>query len=329
MPIPPEWTLSNSTQIANLWSGYGSISRRTYTTPSSTITTILKHISAPQSQVYSESHTRKMLSYSIERNFYTHLAPLLSEAKSCHVARVYQVSSGAIEMEDLSEKFPIERGTLGMEETIVVVEALAEFHALFWGFEWPTVPPPSPSSAANVGKAIWEEGSYWYLRTRSTELSSLSKDWQDIARLIEHKIRIIPQSHRTIIHGDLKSANIVFSSTLKSCAFYDLQYVGYGPGVRDLAKFFISSVRNLDDESEDRLLRLYYDKLSQILNEKGVMAAGYTLEICRYHYELCLVDFWRFMLGWVGALFLSPYMVAYRVQSNMMLKLQCDVFEMC
>lgn len=304
MSLPADYTLVASQQIASLWSGYGHITRKTYTTTSSTPktqTTILKQVSAPRKKQYNESHVRKMLSYNIERYFYTHLAHSLKDSGT-HVAKLYECSSDSIEMEDLSINYPIEPGTLNYDQTKVVLRSLASFHATFWGESYPLIPPPSQNSLDKTETpGIWEEGSYWYLRTRISEFSSLSPKWKKIAQNIDESIRAIPPQFQTVIHGDLKYANIMLSEDETKCAFFDLQYVGRSPGMRDLSKFFVSSVKGLE-RNEEKLLRFYYDELMQCLRKKG-MGEDYSFDVMIGHYELCFVDYYRFMLGWVSSLF--------------------------
>lgn len=302
MPVLADCTLKSSEQIASLWSGYGHITRRTYTnnsaSPPAILTTILKQVSAPPKNRYDESHVRKMISYNIERYFYTHLSQPLN-GTSTHIAKLYECTSDSIEMEDLSILYPMQPHTLNYKQTKVALRSLASFHATFWGAEHPLIPPPSPNSMGNLKSAagIWEEGSYWYLRTRTSEYSSLTPKWKSIARKIDGLIRAIPPQFQTVIHGDLKYANIMFSQDNSKCAFYDLQYVGRSPGMRDLSKFFISSVGGLE-RYEEEFLRFYYDELMRGLKSRG-LGEDYSFEILMTHYELCLVDYYRFMLSWV------------------------------
>ena len=148
----------------------------------------------------------------------------------------------------------------------------------------------------NTDEGIWEEGCYWYLRARKVEYEKLTEPWKRIARVVDDRIQKIPAKFKTVVHGDLKCANMVFSNDEK-CAFYDFQYVGGGPGVRDLAKFMVSSVDNVE-KHEEEYLAFYFGELKSLLSESG-KGKDYSFEIMIEHYELCFVDYYRFLLGGV------------------------------
>jgi hypothetical protein len=314
MPLTDNWKLKSEHKIASLWSGYGTITRRTYHAkdPSQTRnrikTTILKQVSAPTPPSFNESHVRKMLSYNIERYFYQHLSSRISP-RDAHLAHVHNCTVDAIEMEDLNTSYPVSAGgSLDVSRAKVVLRWLANFHAALWDAECPTVGPPSRDSLSDIvsREGIWEEGSYWYLRTRKDEFEDLSEEWKGLAVDVDVRIRAIPRELTTVVHGDCKAANIVFSASEEECALYDLQYVGRSPGVRDVVYFFISSVRGLD-RHEEELLRFYYKQLSEALIRCGSgVGERYTWEVMLEHYELCMLDYYRFMLGWVCYLFFVP-----------------------
>lgn len=111
-------------------------------------------------------------------------------------------------------------------------------------------------------------------------------------------------AHRTLIHGDFKAENVLFDSRMQRCAAYDFQYTGEGLGVRDVAYMFASSVDDsnlLGSKVADcDLLQYYHDKLLQELKRHGKATAAdnYSFEVMFAQYELCLVDYLRFMAGW-------------------------------
>ena len=109
--------------------------------------------------------------------------------------------------------------------------------------------------------------------------------------------------HRTLVHGDFKAENVLFDSNMERCAAYDFQYSGEALGVRDVAYMFASSVHDtnvLQFDLDDDLLRYYHDKLLQELRRHGKAAAAesYSFEVMVAQYELCLLDYLRFMAGW-------------------------------
>jgi hypothetical protein len=188
--LPSAFTLLSSIEIASLWSNYGHIYRLTVSRDGSehesTTTLILKSIHPPSLSHPSESHLRKLLSYTVERYFYAHLTARLPP--SVKIARAYPTSaSGNLLLEDLGPAFPYPaRGSLGLEATRCVLRWLAGFHASYWGINrWTNEEDgqcqrpsfvPSPSQVAEdahldqAGEGIWAQGTYWYLDTRREEL---------------------------------------------------------------------------------------------------------------------------------------------------------------
>jgi aminoglycoside/choline kinase family phosphotransferase len=107
--------------------------------------------------------------------------------------------------------------------------------------------------------------------------------------------------HRTLLHGDAKSANFMFTADCSACAAYDFQYCGEGFGVRDVAYLIASSVdEDVVEQQEQQLLRYYHQKLQECLQAQGKADAAqrYTYDVMTAHFELCLLDYVRFMAGW-------------------------------
>jgi len=117
------------------------------------------------------------------------------------------------------------------------------------------------------------------------------------------------RGHQTLIHGDVKSENLFTTTAGDAVAFFDLQYVGLGLGVCDLAKLFTCSVprRMLVDsgdevlstasklemqEGEETLLRQYHDQLQRTSNRR------YDWSMFVKHWQTALVDWLRFQASW-------------------------------
>ncbi|PWN54031.1 hypothetical protein IE53DRAFT_383417 [Violaceomyces palustris] len=188
-------------------------------------------------------------------------------------------------LEDLSVDYPEfgeRRGTLGEGQVLAALDWLAKFHATFWRHESVFVGGtsggggrndgdtcktslehcPSPLLAFRQGwdgEGLWDQGGYSYLSTRMSELGSIDKGskW---GRLGLHADSDLPYAvdfllndsrvGMTLVHGDVKSANMAFSSEggghgdggSVQMAMYDFQYVGKGLGVQDVVKFLNTSV---------------------------------------------------------------------------------------
>ena len=118
-----------------------------------------------------------------------------------------------------------------------------------------------------------------------------------------------------MLHGDAKAANIFFTprsnSIPRRCALYDFQYVGVGLVTRDLVYFLgttarASLLRRIEDEKD--LLRSYHSELVQVIRSRKEVSpeiasflereGDYTFEKLWEHWELAIIDWYRFMAGW-------------------------------
>lgn len=195
-PLLEGWQVQSIVRIATLWSNYGSIERvslrpkKGSSAPNRFI--IVKTVSPPwtDDDAADEGHLRKLLSYEVERWFYHHLSTRLpGEAKVAISYPITTTNEGRPEerpirilMEDLSVDFPQPaRGSLGLDDTKIVLNWLAAFHATFWGIQKEEeiasslVPPPLQHKNWST-MTVWEQGTYWYLDTRREEFESIGRD---------------------------------------------------------------------------------------------------------------------------------------------------------
>jgi hypothetical protein len=83
------------------------------------------------------------------------------------------------------------------------------------------------------------------------------------------------------------------------CALYDFQYVGLGLPTHDLVYFLGTSVESKllkSVEDEKKLLQDYFSKFQLAISPDH--DAQYTFEKFWSHWELSIVDWYRFMVGW-------------------------------
>lgn len=125
------------------------------------------------------------------------------------------------------------------------------------------------------------------------------------------------EAYGTLVHGDVKGANIVFNrdpyahrrgkQKLQStpqeniqCALYDFQYVGLGLGTLDLVYFLATSADSilLSTSSEAELLRSYHSHFLASLSSQPDSSDVYPFDTFMDHWELAVVDWYRFMAGW-------------------------------
>ena len=316
-----------------LWSGYGEISRWQLESPDAAATSsaaqptegaladtvIVKYVDPhaggehPRGWNTDRSHVRKLRSYEVEQRWYRYWAPQCP--KECRVAQSYPLQAAAVSggssppvsrhvvnrdaladvapvtdaallvLEDLDLQFPVRRMELDISEITPCLEWLAALHATFLDAD---------------GNGLWPVGCYWHLETRPDEWQQMPEgDLKHAASWLDEQL--CNARYQTLVHGDAKVANFCFSEDGKKVAAVDFQYVGRGPGVRDLV-YFLGSC--LDEEScrryQDRLLAQYFDALQQYLEQfKPQVPAAAVVAEWRALYAIAWTDFYRFLQGWM------------------------------
>lgn len=307
--LPAPMQLLSSSHLTTLWSSYGHIYRlHVHLEKNSAITSlILKTVTPPAMKSPDESHLRKLISYRVERFFYSKLSSALT-LNPARVAKDYKVTSDdSLLLEDLEVAFPVSPGSgLSLQRTLTVLKWLANFHATFWNID-PSIailPPPCEVAIPSEAQGAWAQGGYWYLDTRQEEYACIGRDWKPFLSQFQAAAMKLKTDTRgrTLIHGDCKAANILFSADSATCALYDFQYVGGGLGVQDLVYFLGTSIDGAilrKKGGDEELLGYYHKELMQALNARnGVDAKLFSLEVLKEQFEVALVDWMRFMAGW-------------------------------
>ncbi|KAI5854338.1 kinase-like domain-containing protein [Tricharina praecox] len=311
LPLELRSELKSHNHLTTLWSSFGTICRLNL--KSNPRSLILKFIDPPV-DTRSEGHLRKIISYRVERYFYEHLStrlpPHVKVAKNYPVEPAFGDTS--LVLEDLSREYPLpvaRRTDLDEEQAKVVLRWIAGFHATYWGKvdDIPDTPPPLQVQDPLVTPGVWTNGGYWYLDTRSEEYA-IVRDDPYYAFLDDAAVRTVAdyladptRPGRTLLHGDTKGANIMFSKDFKKCALYDFQYCGKGLGVVDLVYFLATSVDGevmQDEECADELLETYYRELVEQVMRMGGSMGKYTAEIMMKDLDMAMVDWFRFQAGW-------------------------------
>lgn len=274
--------------IARLWAGMGHV----YELTAAGVTIIAKRVQLPAS-CGGIGDERKRASYHVEASFYANGIASQLAAAGCALPLPLHVSREPtifITMTQLEGR----RGGLDAAETRAALEWLARLHATFWGHT---------RADAAVGIGLQPQGTYWYLDTRPDELESMpTRGWEGRLRLAAGAIdaRLKAERYQTIVHGDAKDANMLFSAGGGGggegvrVAMYDFQYCGKASPAKDLAYLLTcASSGGLSEDGE--ALRYYLDRLAQALPQgetPPAFADMYDALILSY------ADLGRWMSGW-------------------------------
>lgn len=281
-------------KLQTLWDGYGEIRRVSLegvaVGGSVFESAIVKHVTpkSPPGKAPAalRSHRRKLRSYDVEQQFYARYAARCGTG--CRVARPLHVErergGWLFVLEDLDAAgFARRAHSLSELELSSCLAWLAEFHATFLG--------ESP-------EGLWRVGCYWHLATRPDELAAL-----DVQLLREHAAAfdaaLTGAHYRTLVHGDAKPDNFCFGAR-GACAAVDFQYVGGGPGIRDVAYLLDGCLPA--SGRRDRVARhldTYFGALERAVSthSSGVDFAALEAE-WRALFPVAWADFYRFLLGW-------------------------------
>jgi hypothetical protein len=277
-------------RLQSLWSGYGEL-RRGRLEGTEIAEVVVKCVEPPnlprarREDAELRSHRRKLRSYDVELVFYRDYARRCDAR--CRVPRALGLAarqgSWLFVLEDLDALgFATRRSRVSAREREACLSWLAHFHATFLGV--------NPDG-------LWKTGTYWHLDTRPDELAALDEPaLRAAAAGID--LRLKRASFKTLVHGDAKLENFCFGNG--EVAAVDFQYVGGGPGIKDVAYFLSSALspRECEALAED-CLDHYFSELEGALRARAPELDVAALEAeWRALYPLAWADFYRFLLGW-------------------------------
>jgi thiamine kinase-like enzyme len=225
-------------------------------------------------------------SYEVERSFYGYHASKQKDARIPHCwGTAVKGEETLLVLEDLDESgYPVRKTDVVWSEIACCLEWLANFHA---------------TNMQVPAKDLWETGTYWHLNTRPEELQVL-KDVALKNAAPKLDAMLTNANYQTIVHGDAKLANFCFSETGDAVAAVDFQYAGGGVGIKDVAYFVGSCLREEDCERlEEKILATYFKALQNALQKKEAFLCFEDLEAeWRALYPIAWTDFYRFLKGW-------------------------------
>ena len=275
--------------IQPLWNDYGTLSR-VFLRGGNHAAVIVKHIKIPKQAnhprgfVSSLSNDRKVRSYEVETHWYQHQnkdMPKASPTPQCLDAFAHGGELFLL-LEDLGTRgFDTVLYAVSWPEMEVVLSWLAHFHATF---------------LAQEGEGLWPCGTYWHLETRPEELAHIEGTrLHYFAGLLDARLRC--DAFPTLVHGDAKLANFLFSQDRAKVAAVDFQYVGRGAAMKDVSYFIGSCLDGAECERlEPELLDTYFAVLKP--NLPSTIDADELEAEWRALYPVAWADFQRFMLGW-------------------------------
>ncbi|MBL7472056.1 phosphotransferase [Robertkochia sediminum] len=270
--------------IQELWSGYGKILRIGLDN-ADVASVVVKHVQIPMHSNHPRGwntdmgHQRKLKSYRVETTWYDRYSKVSAARLPQCLGIETQGDEVIMILEDLDAAgYPLRKGTVSWAEIAACLEWLAGFHASYMG---------------QTPEGLWDVGTYWHLETRPQELEALEDlKLKAAAPIIDEKLNNC--TYKTFVHGDAKLANFCFSKDGQVSGI-DFQYVGGGCGMKDVAYFIGSCLREKDCERlEAKILDTYFGYL------QGALAApNEALEAeWRALYRVAWADFHRFLKGW-------------------------------
>ena len=296
--------------MQSLWSGYGRIQRidLTFEASSRSQAAIVKFVDAaeagkphPRGWNGGASHTRKIRSYEVERNFYNSFSIVCGD--QCRVANMLgaDLHSPASEsdwlmvLEDLDQPgasdqgFPVRKSRVSDDELLACLSWLASFHASFIGID-----------AHAIDDQLWPVGTYWHLATRWDEWDVMEAGkLKKAASTIDQRLNDC--KFQTLVHGDAKLANFCFPTSPGAVAAVDFQYVGRGCGMKDVAYLISSCLSDAEcKRQQETLLNAYFNLLETSVNARQDIEVDFqALESeWRELYRFAWADFYRFLAGW-------------------------------
>jgi thiamine kinase-like enzyme len=236
-------------RIQSLWNGYGELNRVVLATKP----VIVKWARPPRHAA------AKRASYANELAFYQQLRPT-SRVPRLLASRV--TDEWILVLEDLDAAgYPRRSDAANGRDLEAVLRWLAELHVQFLGTAWPM------------------RGTYWHLDARRDELAA--SDNPVLRRTApDLDARLKAAKFQTLVHGDAKDENFCFSTDHRVAAV-DFQYVGYGPGIVDIA--YLLHGRSDEADALDAYCRLLP---REIASEWRAL------------YPTAQRDFERFLAGW-------------------------------
>lgn len=241
-------------------------------------------------------------------------------------------------MYDLRDKFPISLHSLSINESYCALDWIAKFHAFNWEQSnvWESYDIWPEGCYWRLDTRLQEYnsiGKKWKrIKTIAHPIANLLRDGMNLNNPRQYRT-IIHGDYKiaNILFESTTNNRLSFNN----CASYDYQYTGIGYGARDLVMLIVSSIdlpspqnqtNNYWKDHERGLLEFYHQRLlfhiseninngiyqQDLVNFNNIDESNntnsqnlevnlqrmYPFQNLLNQYELSLVDYMRFMLGW-------------------------------
>lgn len=261
------------------WKGVGAI----YRISSSELSFILKHYDWAEAQKWGESDQaveRKVTSFLNEWFWYTELN--MSSRASDFPGLIYQQKADAemiLVLENIEQAGFEVRSSWDAGAVEYILSWLAELHV------------------RNLNTEHVSRGGYWHLETRQSEWGSMAEGMHK-TNAEQWNQQLVEAKHQTIIHGDSKLLNYGVNPSLEKVKGFDLQYMGRGVGVQDVA-CLLSGLGGMFAENElEDLEEYYFTTLGVKLELQFPEKAQDVVKEWRQLLPVAWLDYQRFLMGW-------------------------------
>jgi len=239
---------------------------------------------------------QRLESYQVEANFYEkgYAAQLNASGAQCPLPlRIAKTEDGSHLCLCMTKLQGVSAHRLSASQAEAAVIWLARLHAAYWG---------KKADVAIAEGGLHLQGCFWHLDSRAEEHTRMLADgWVGRLKLAARGIdvRLKADPYQTIVHGDAKAENMVFSGCAANgitAGVCDFQYVGKAHPAKDLAYCFLSLDKDIAQEQHTELLSQYLASLSTLLEAQGdIPPSLHELQVC---YGLCVCDYARWVAGW-------------------------------
>jgi hypothetical protein len=226
--------------------------------------------------------------------------------KGAPVPRLYYAAEDAksrrvvLVLEDLSTGRPGDAlHGCSVDEAALLLEAIAPFHARWWGQRAPVAVFPRWGTDGDVRQVRYDAQVGVFLerygdKVPGDALTIVERLRSQLGSVIE---RLAMRPH-TLIHADLHLDNVIFDSSglSPSVAVVDWQTTVIGPAAVDVALFLFGAL-SVDDRrrAEDALLEHYVE----LLGANGVV--GYSRDDLRLDCGMALLSLFAGTVGWLAS----------------------------